>query len=250
MNAVIRATPGPGPWHFLPEGALWHPDARIVVIADSHLGYERTRTRRGDSLPVYSHADVRARLQPILTATACEKIVVAGDVIDSRASLDRSANALLDFSGWLAALGVDPVFIRGNHDTHGLEHCPESVEIDGWTIRHGHDPAPLNHLPEQPEIVGHLHPALRWSGHSFRAFLSSSRRILLPAFTADAAGVDLADPVFFRDEDWGDHDCWVCRSHDVVPFGNLRSLRESLATLRDPAARATTRPRRSGRSLR
>lgn len=232
MMPEITAIQGPGRWQFLPQGVLWHPGARAVVIADLHLGYEHMRARGGDFLPRYTVDDVFARLDPLFRFTACETLIVAGDVVESRDALKRTSNALGEFAAGLEARKVQPVFIQGNHDTGSLGGCPESFEIDGWTIRHGHDIPRESPDAGRAEIIGHLHPVLRWNGHAFRVFLSAPTRILLPAFSTDAAGVDLADPFRFPDSDWGSHECWACRDGDVLPFGSLASLRAKLAGLR------------------
>ena len=59
--------------------------------------------------------------------------------------------------------------------------------VAGWTIAHGHRPVPANRL-----ITGHHHPVLRVSGHPAPCFLASNGRIILPAFSSNAAGLDVA----------------------------------------------------------
>ncbi|MBI1324929.1 hypothetical protein GC170_17330 [bacterium] len=231
MTPAFAAIRGPGPWHFLPQGLIWHPGERAVVIADLHLGYEYKRARGGDCLPRYSVDDVFDRLDPLFTFTACRTLVVAGDVIESRDALKRESNVLEQFVAGLNARDIRPVFVQGNHDEGRLRDCPESYEIDGWTIRHGHDGFMEPVESGRAEIIGHLHPSLRWRGHAFRAFLSAPNRILLPAFSTDAAGVDLFDPFRFPESVWGSHECWVCRDADVLPFGTLTSLRSKIAGL-------------------
>lgn len=241
MTSAITAIQGAGPWRFLPQGVLWHPGVRAVVIADLHLGYEFMRARGGDCLPRYTVDDVFDRLDPLFAYTACETLVVAGDVVESREALKRATNALGEFVAGLQARNIKPVFVQGNHDDGSLRDCPESYEIDGWTIRHGHDGLSDRSESGRAEIIGHLHPSLRWSGHAFRVFLSSPRQILLPAFSTDAAGVDLADPYRFPESTWGSHECWVCRDGDVLPFGTLSSLRSKIDGLR-----ISERPKNAG----
>jgi metallophosphoesterase superfamily enzyme len=231
MTPAIAAIQGPGPWRFLPQGVLWHAGARALVIADLHLGYEHKRARGGDCLPRYSVGDVFDRLDPLFAFTSCETLVVAGDVVESRDALKRDSNALGEFVAGLKARRVQPIFIQGNHDTGNLGGCPESYVIDGWTIHHGHHGLREKNESGPAEIIGHLHPSLRWNGHAFRVFLSVPNQILLPAFSTDAAGVDLADLSCFPESTWGSHECWVCRDGDVLPFGKLAALRTKLAGL-------------------
>lgn len=250
MTPVIAAIQGPGPWHFLPQGVLWHPGARALVIADLHLGYEHMRARGGDCLPRYSVDDVIDRLDPLFAFTACETLVVAGDVVESREAIKRGANTLGEFVEGLHSRGIRPAFVQGNHDTGSLGGCPESLEIDGWTIHHGHSGFRTPDLEGHPEVIGHLHPALRWNGHSYRVFLSSPRQILLPAFSTDAAGVDLADAFLFPDSVWGSHECWACRDGDVLHFGTLASLRTKLTEFRNAEGQKNKSFRRTGQARR
>jgi putative SbcD/Mre11-related phosphoesterase len=240
---------GPGRWQFLPEGVLWHERAKAIVIADLHLGYEMSRARGGDFLPLYTVRNVIDRLQPIFDFTSCETLVVAGDVIESSTAIGRNSNALAELVDWLDRQGVKPVFVKGNHDAKGLGNYPDSVEIDGWVIHHGHDDSAVPGRLHSPEISGHIHPMMRWKGHRFPVFLSTRNRILLPAFSADAAGVDILNTTKFPDSMWADHDCWVCRSGDVVPFGQLRTLRARLADV-SASPSTSARQRRTNASRR
>jgi len=236
-----------GAWRFLPEGALFHFNERVAVVADLHLGYEHTRASRGDFLPLDSGESLRKSLVDLFRRCGCGTLVVAGDILESSAVLRQNPAFLRQFSAWIRSQHVEPVFLRGNHDSPTLPAYASSYEIDGWCISHGHD-EPVEKTPGIRRITGHLHPAMRWGGRSWRAFLSASDRILLPAFSVDAAGSDVLDFRQFPDESWGHADCLVCRSGDVVSFGNLRALRSNVAAIpRRMPRQARTSP---GRRLR
>ena len=61
------------------------------------------------------------------------------------------------------------------------------VCVAGWTIAHGHRPVAADRL-----ISGHHHPVLRVSSHAAPCFLVGDGRIILPAFSDNAAGLDVA----------------------------------------------------------
>lgn len=219
-----------GSWRFLPEGALFHLDRRVAVVSDLHLGYEQSRASRGDFLPLDSGESLRKTLGDLFRRCGCRTLVVAGDILESSAVLRQNPAFLRQFSEWIRTQDVEPVFLRGNHDSPHLPACESSYEIDGWCISHGHD-EPVDKPPGFRRITGHLHPSMRWGGRSWRVFLSASDRILLPAFSVDAAGADVLDFRHFPDESWGHAECLVCRSGDVVSFGDLRALRSNVATI-------------------
>lgn len=220
---------GPGPWAFVPEGALLHRDAGLIVLSDLHLGYEDARSLKGDYLPIRSTDEALSRLRRLIRASGAKTVVVAGDVVESAIASSRRSDRIGEFRRGLEAMRVDPVFLRGNHDAGCRPIDLDSLIIDGWLIRHGHDEPPPGAAELKGEILGHSHPVLRWNGHTFRAFLSSSGQILLPAFACDAAGADVLDSRAFPDRVWADHECLVCRSDAVLSFGLLHRLRSKLA---------------------
>jgi len=229
-----------GPWRFLPEGALSHEVEGVAVVSDLHLGYELSRSDLGDFLPFDSGESVRRRLTGLFRRSGCRTLVVAGDILESTSVMRHDSGILRQLSDWIRAEGVEPVFVRGNHDARGLPGFTSSFTVDGWCIRHGHEP-PVGRMGGERSITGHLHPILRYGGRTWPVFLSSPQSILLPAFSADAAGSDILDPRHFPEETWCDHACIACRSDDVISFGNRRDLRTSLARMPAPAASGSSR---------
>ncbi len=234
-----------GHWRFLHEGALFHTREKVAVVSDLHLGYEQSRAVRGDFLPVDSGEPLRKVLGAMFRRSGCRTLVVAGDILESSAVLRQNPAFLVQFNGWIRSQGVEPVFLRGNHDSPGLADTAMRYEIDGWCISHGHE-EPLDQPAGRRRITGHLHPVLRWGGRKWRAFLSGPDRILLPAFSLDAAGADILDFRHFPNEIWGGHECLICRSGDVVSFGSLTTLRSNVATMPSrPPVRSSRPARRS-----
>lgn len=179
MTRATNATP----WQPFPEGALVHPRERAAVIADVHLGYDWARAAAGDLVPAHALRETLARLDALFARAPLDRLVIAGDLFErSRPCLDaeRDFRAL---RAWVEGQGAELVVLRGNHDP---PRWPDSIEIDGWTIAHGHRPL------DRPRLVlGHDHPAIRVESTIAPCFLIARDRIVLPAFSPNAAGRDV-----------------------------------------------------------
>ncbi len=178
---------GPDGWLLAPEGAAIHAVERLAVVADVHLGYEWARANGGDCLPAHSLVETIARLARLLDRVQVSRLVVAGDLVESRRPCLRTARDILSLTRWLNDHNIELICLAGNHDPPRRPAWPATLEIAGWTISHGHRPilAPRN-------ISGHHHPLLRAPGVSAPCFLIDETSIVLPAFSPNAAGVSLA----------------------------------------------------------
>jgi metallophosphoesterase superfamily enzyme len=92
-------------------------------------------------------------------------------------------------------------------------------------VVHGHQPS------KSPRVIsGHLHPALRTAGQSFPCILTSPTQIILPAFSENAAGLDVATtllPAPWRNTPFR---CFVGAGVQVLDFGPLSTLRGRLSS--------------------
>lgn len=178
--------PGPDGWHFAPEGAAVHVESRVAVIADVHLGYEWARARGGDCLPAHSLRETVAKLGSLLgRCPAVDRLVIAGDLVESAKPCPRTAADVKALVAWLRERKVEPVLVQGNHDPR-RSLAPLTYDVAGWTIGHGHRP-----IAGERTISGHLHPVLRVQGVNAPCFLVGPATIVLPAFTPNAAGLPL-----------------------------------------------------------
>jgi uncharacterized protein len=188
-------------WLLLPQRFAVHEPSATAVLADVHLGYSAARQRLGDAIPWRS---VEEEMGPLVIAAATLEIravVVAGDLFE------RGFDAVI-FAQWLDVL--DRLKIRfmglvpGNHDRVGADASslpiwPGGYDLAGWRIRHGHEPS------EGGKVVsGHWHPAIRWKGRKVPCFLARGSHLILPAFSLDAAGVDVRS-----DARWQGWDCYA-----------------------------------------
>ena len=204
---------------FAPEGAAVHEGERTAVVADVHLGYEWARGSGGDMVPAHSLAETLAKLDTLLARARIDRLVVAGDLTETAFPCLRTARDVRRLVDWLAARGVAMLPLMGNHDRPRRPPLPPTLEVAGWTIGHGHQPIAGARI-----MFGHHHPALKAGGLSAPCFLVGPRAIALPAFTPNAAGLDVrAFPVA---EVFGNDSprCVAGTGGELLDFGPLAVL--------------------------
>ncbi len=209
-------------WLLTAERAAIHVPTATAVIADVHLGYDRARCRAGEALPAYGVEETLAALKALAIRHPLRRLVIAGDLFeDGRrpTGTDELLHGLREFGLELA--GVVP----GNHDRglpHGADRLPiypDGLDVGGWRVVHGDGP-----LPRGRVIQGHEHPCLRWQGVAAPCFLVGPRRIVLPAFSADAAGAGV-----LGDARWRTFRCGVIAGDRVLDLGPVAVLRRHRA---------------------
>ena len=175
-------------------------DAATLVVADLHAG-------RGEAsnvtLPLGERADLRYRLDRLLSEREPETVVFAGDVLHrfdgatqrARGTVDALVDACYD-------AGARPVFVRGNHDTalDGLRDGVVSAHVvDGarrTVVCHGHERPDVD---ADRYVIGHDHPAITIEGKRHPCFLEvpdahrGADVLMLPAFSRLAPGVTVND---------------------------------------------------------
>jgi DNA ligase-associated metallophosphoesterase len=184
----------------LPQGALFWPARRALLVADLHLEKASWFAKSGQMLPPYDSIATLADLSAIAAATDAAEIWCLGDSFHDSAGCDRlpaEARALL------TALTANTrwTWITGNHDPGIADHCGgeivEEAEVDGLLLRHEADPAET-----RPELSGHFHPKLRihLRGRlvSRRCFVATDSKLILPAFGALTGGLDAHHPEIVR----------------------------------------------------
>ena len=180
----------------LPQGALFWPARRALLVADLHLEKASWFAKGGQMLPPYDSIATLADLTAMAAATDAAEIWCLGDSFHDSAGCDRlpaQARALL------TALTATTrwTWITGNHDPGIADHCGgeivEEAELDGLLLRHEADPAET-----RPELSGHFHPKLRISHRgrrvSRRCFVATTRKLILPAFGSLTGGLDAHHP--------------------------------------------------------
>lgn len=179
-----------------PEGALFWPDRKALLVADLHLEKASWFARLGQFLPPYDSLDTLRALDAVVQSTGATTLYCLGDSFHDRFGCDRlpeAARALLtDLTGRL-----DWVWITGNHDAGFIDHCGgriiEELTVDGIALRHE-----AHRADPTPEMSGHFHPKLRLNlkgRHvSRRCFVASETKLIFPAFGALTGGLDAHHP--------------------------------------------------------
>lgn len=177
---------GPGGWWLAPEGAAIRRREQVAVVADIHLGYEWARASGGDMLPAHSLNETVETLTALLARVPVRTLIVAGDLVESSLPCRRTAADVDALEMWLEQRGVAWVVLPGNHDPPRDPAGPATLQLAGWTIAHGHRP-----VQSPRRVVGHHHPVLRVIGITAPCFLIGRNTIVLPAFSRNAAGLDV-----------------------------------------------------------
>lgn len=185
----------------LPQGAIFWPARRALLVADLHLEKASWFAARGQMLPPYDSRDTLERLADAVKVTGARRVITLGDNFhDDAGALRLDAHC----TGMLEALtrALDWVWITGNHDEElpkgfGGTIVPE-LELGGVILRHE-----ARKGETAPELSGHFHPKLRVNvrnrhiarpcaviGHS----ASGAERMILPAFGTLTGGMDAAAP--------------------------------------------------------
>jgi putative SbcD/Mre11-related phosphoesterase len=209
-------------WLLTAQRVAIHLPTHTAVAADLHLGYDQARRRRGDAVPITGLDDLLRALASLTAAHGLRRLVIAGDLFE-----DASGRALVpELLRWLKDHGLElSGVVPGNHDRAlaradaGLPVCPDGARLGDWLVIHG-DGA----LPPGRVVMGHFHPCLRWGGRiAAPCYLIGDGRLVLPAFSPDAAGVDVVGG-----PRWRDYRCAVIAGADVLDFGEVSRLSDRL----------------------
>ena len=164
----------------LPQRALWWPAARVLWVADLHLGKAAAYRALGQPVPGGTTQENLARLDELLARFDPAQLVFLGDFLHAAAS--RTASLLEAVAAWRARHArVRMVLVRGNHDKRAGDP-PASLAIDvvaePWLL----GPFACCHHPQLHAthfvLAGHVHPvaSLRGRGRD---------RLRLPCFCWD-----------------------------------------------------------------
>ena len=186
--------------HALPQGALFWPARRALIVADLHFEKASWFAKFGQLLPPYDSIATLADLMALVDTTKPRELWCLGDSFHDSAGCERlPAQAQAMLRELTSALTW--VWITGNHDAGMIDHCGGSIaseaSIDGLVLRHEADPRDL-----RPELSGHFHPKLRIAvrGRKVvrRCFVASATKLILPAFGSLTGGLDAGHPEILR----------------------------------------------------
>ncbi|WP_267395673.1 MULTISPECIES: ligase-associated DNA damage response endonuclease PdeM [unclassified Sphingomonas] len=184
----------------LPQGALFWPARRALLVADLHFEKASWFASRGQMLPPYDSIATLADLTALVAATGATETWCLGDSFHDSAGCERlparaqeMLRALTEATRW--------TWITGNHDPAILDRCGGEVVdeavVDGLVLRHEAMPAET-----RPELSGHFHPKLRLRVRgklvSRRCFVGTGTKLILPAFGSLTGGLDVDHPEIVR----------------------------------------------------
>jgi len=184
-------------WLALPQGALFWPSRRALIVADLHFEKASAYAARGQMLPPYDSLATLGALESAVAATGAREIWCLGDSFHDGRAIARMPGVTLDRLRRLTDT-LHWTWITGNHDpapdpAPGGTVVTEAL-VDGIVLRHEAAPGEA-----RPELSGHYHPKLRMTHRgraiSRRCFLRGQHKLILPAFGALTGGLDAGAPV-------------------------------------------------------
>ena len=183
-----------------PEGAVYWPAERAVLVADLHLEKASWFAKGGQFLPPYDSLATLQSLEQVIERTGAVRLYCLGDSFHDRLGCDRLPGSARDLLLSLTSR-IDWVWIVGNHDSGFVDHCggriEEECEVGGVILRHE---AVVGE--QRPEMSGHYHPKMRLNlrgrNVSRRCFVASATKLILPAYGSLTGGLDAGHPEIVR----------------------------------------------------
>ena len=180
----------------LPEGGLFHPASRTLLLADLHLEKASSYALCGQMLPPYDSIETLRRIDALVERTQAVALCCLGDSFHDRGGLSRLPDEALGLLGLLTAR-LRWTWIVGNHDRELADplggYVAAEGELDGLILRHEADPE-----ERRPEISGHYHPKLNMTLRGRRVsrpcFVAGRSKLILPSFGVLTGGMDAAHP--------------------------------------------------------
>lgn len=220
-------------WLLTPQRIAIHEPTQTAVIADLHLGYVEARRYSGDAIPLVQLDAILKPLGEAIAESGAKRLVIAGDLFEKM----YVASLWHELLGWLQARDVVlTAVVPGNHDRAWNEPAPlhpDGFTLGRWLIVHGHVPSPGKRL-----VMGHWHPAMHYLGSLSPCYLVGDKELVLPAYSQDAAGVNVW-PI----ARWQGYRCLVIDKDRVVDVGMVRRSTQSTPIVRSPKTmRKSTRP--------
>ena len=185
----------------LPQGALFWPARRALLLADLHLEKASWFAKGGQMLPPYDSLATLSDVAALAAAFAAEEIWCLGDSFHDRHGCDRlpeRARAML-----LALTATTRwTWIVGNHDPGFADQCGgalvDEAEVDGLVLRHEAEPGETAARAVRPFPSQAAHPPSRPAGLAPLLRRDRERKLILPAFGSLTGGLDAHHPEIVR----------------------------------------------------
>lgn len=186
--------------------ALWLEEARVLAVADLHLGYAWAHRHTGQLMPITVPDDTVDRLSALQRDYRAEQIVLLGDIVHRAVPIAPIKDELVRLLSCFAD-NVRLTLVMGNHDRDlerligGSNRFTHHLKIQNCIFLHGDRDstvvaAEVIRSAEQQGhwiIMGHEHPSVTLGDgvatwEKYPCFLICDRLIVLPAFSPWAAG--------------------------------------------------------------
>lgn len=233
--------------------ALYDPENDLLVIADLHLGLEKTMTSKGNYVPPSQLDDLKDDLRDAKSETGASRILVDGDLKNQFRTSYSETEEIEEFLSFLNAEFDEVIVVEGNHDTM-IESTLESSGVnlkeyhleDGKLYIHGHEPLGKYELEDfSTVIIGHEHPAIALEDEIgvrekipvllYGGMDDGRDIIVMPAFSRIANGTavneipgeELLSPVLKQNAEKGDLKAvGISREAGLFEFPELRHLNQ------------------------
>jgi uncharacterized protein len=176
--------------YLLSERALYWPGASTLVVADLHWGKPAPFPSPGVPVPFATTSDDLSRLDSALQRTSARRLVVLGDLFDTKTSRIPS-HTLAELRRWRSLAGTfEILLIRGNHDRHSGDP-PSDLQINWINSPAFVPPFVFRHESADTDgaysVAGHAHPGMTLVGRGLQretlpCFLIGRQRAIIPAF--------------------------------------------------------------------
>ncbi len=200
MLKLSRIEAQPGIWVDA-RRALFIERLRLLVVADIHWGFAQSHRAVGNLIPIWGDEEIEKTLLDLLRDYAPQEMIWLGDSVHTVNGRHAAENFLRQLEGTTLI-----TVLAGNHDRRWKLPQLKTVHRENFFFHHGDDP-----LVQTPagalEVIGHFHPAAGLhDGAGLRlklpALVASERRLILPAFSPWAAGVDWSDKLQSDEKLW------------------------------------------------
>ncbi|MBN2976708.1 DEAD/DEAH box helicase [Pseudomonas fluorescens] len=199
----------------LADKAVYWPARRCLLIADAHFGKAAAYRSLGQPVPQGTTTENVKRLDRLLAAYRCERVIFLGDFLHGPGS--HASGTLAVLRAWRERNPELPMtLIRGNHDKRAgdppadlrIEVVQEPLLMGPFALQHEPDAHASHHV-----LAGHVHPVYRLRGKGRQSlrlpcFQVGGRVSLLPAYGAFTGGFTVTQDNDRQIYVIGDHQVW------------------------------------------
>jgi DNA ligase-associated metallophosphoesterase len=181
----------------LPDRAVFWPGASALIVADVHLGKAQVLRHHGIPVPRGSTSDDLERLDALIRATNCTRLLVLGDLVHAPGHVDLPWRRRLQ--RWRDShRSLTMTVVAGNHDRGtdlpalGFQLAPDALRESVFEFAH----APAADARDgRLRLCGHVHPVVVRRDHVGRlrlpVFWHRANELVLPAFGALTGGFEI-----------------------------------------------------------